>query len=160
MYNVTMILAIDKNNLVGKKDGRFGLAWHYPEDLQFYKQNTVKKINVMGRNTFELIGKPLPNRQTCVLTRNKEYQCQDVKIVNTVKEVLDLSLKQEVMICGGVSVYETFNKYASKIILTRIDAEHQGDVYYNTLDMTSFVLTSTEKSGILEFQTWERNENR
>ncbi len=159
MYNITMILAKDKNNLVGKCDGRFGLAWHYPSDLKFYQANTTGKINVMGRNTFELIGKALPNRETYVLTTNQNYQVENANVVTQIEEVLEMSKSQEIMICGGVSVYQSFNKYANKIILTIIDAEHDGDVYYQNLNLDNFKKIMSTKEGILDFQIWERNEN-
>lgn len=161
MYNITMILAMDKNKLVGSKKGKYGLAWHYPEDLKFYKTNTINKINVMGRTTFEHIGMALPNRTTYVLTRNKQAHFNGAMVINDVEQVLELSKTGEVMICGGVSVYQTFNQYASKIILTKIDADHDGDVYFKNLDLNSFKLKSSEKGedSRLKFEVWEKNEN-
>lgn len=150
---------MDKNNLVGKSDGRFGLAWHYPEDLKFYKENTINKINIMGRNTYEAIGQALPNRQTYILSRNENYKVNDADVVNSVEEVLQMSKTNEVMICGGVSVYECFNQYAKKIIISRIDADHDGDVYFDTLDLSKFTIKHSKRDGIIDFQTWERNED-
>ncbi len=159
MYNITMILAMDKNNLVGKTNGRFGLAWHYPEDLKFYKENTVNKINIMGRNTYEVIGQALPNRETYILTRNSNFQTSDAKIITCTDEVLAMSQTNEIMICGGVSVYQCFNKFANKIILSKINNEHDGDIYYNDLDLSAFKMTNVQTNGSIEFQTWERDEN-
>ncbi len=159
MYNITMILAKDINNLVGDSNGKFGLAWHYPEDLQFYKQNTINKINVMGRKTYDLIGRPLPNRTTYVLTRDENYRVANVKTINNIEQVLELSHDNEVMICGGVSIYQSFNQYANKIILTEINQSHHGDVYYDNLDLNNFEKTSEKQEGILTFTTWERNED-
>ncbi len=152
---------MDKSNLVGSSTGKYGLAWHYPEDLKFYKENTINKINVMGRTTFEHIGAGLPNRRTYVLTSNKEANFNGAFTITNIDQILELAKTEEVMICGGVSVYQTFNQYASKIIRTTIDSEHDGDVYFNNLDLKNFKLIQ-KKMGLdprLQFEIWEKDED-
>lgn len=153
-----LILAIDENNLVGSTTGKFGLAWHYPEDLKFYKRMTTNQICVMGRTTFECIGRPLPNRTTIVLSRNKDYQIDGVEVVNDIDYILKLSEQQDILICGGVQIFELFINMADVIYLTRIHATHVGDVYYNQLNLQNFELKQSElgENQVLEFQEWRR----
>ncbi len=153
-----MILAMDQDNLVGSTTSQNGLAWHYAEDLKYYKEQTLGKINIMGHNTFKAIGRPLPGRTTMILSRNQELEIPGCELINSVEAVLKLAQQEEVIICGGVSVYQQFNKYADTIYLTRINKSHQGDIYYPDLDLSSFSLID-EKGGIdaqIRYQTWER----
>ncbi len=153
-----MILAMDKDNLVGKTASKNGLAWHYPEDLQYYKEQTLGKINVMGRKTFSAIGRPLPNRKTIVLTRDKNYSADGIDVINSLESVLELAQDQEVIICGGVSVYRQFNQFADEIYITKIDDSHTGDIYYEDLDLKNFRLKSekTLTNKKISYQVWER----
>ncbi len=161
MYNITMILAMDNDNLVGSSNGKYGLAWHYPEDLKYYQINTINKINVMGRTTFEHIGIALPNRKTYVLTKSHTNKFSGATTINDVNDVLKLAQNEQVMICGGVSVYRAFNQYASKILLTKINNKHSGDVYYQDLDLRKFKLISSQlgEDDRLTFEVWEKDEN-
>ncbi len=153
-----MILAMDKDNLVGKTSSKNGLAWHYPEDLQYYKEQTLGKINIMGRKTFAAIGRPLPNRTTIVLTRDENYSADGIETINSLEAVLDLAQNQEVIICGGVSVYRQFNQYADEIYITSIDESHTGDIYYHDLNLDKFKLKSEQigENEKISYQVWER----
>ncbi len=157
---LSMILAMDVNKLVGKNDTKNGLPWHYKEDLQFYKKMTVNKKNIMGRETFDSIGFALPNRDTYVMSRNKELKYENVTMID-LEGVLKLNkenLEEEIMVVGGVQVFELLNKYIDTIYLTLVQKEYEGDVYYNTFSTKGFKLIK-EKSGDdkdLLFQTWVR----
>lgn len=153
-----MILAMDENNLVGNSQSKNGLAWYYPEDLKYFKEQTVGKINIMGRKTFAAIGRPLPNRETIVLTNNQNYTVEGVSTIHSIETVLELAETNEVIICGGVSIYQQFNQYVDQIYLTKISATHNGDVYYNDLNLSDFEIKS-EKVGEnpkIKYQIWER----
>ncbi len=156
MFN--LILAIDKNGLVGSTSAKFGLPWHYPEDLKFYKKMTTGKNCVMGRSTYEAIGMALPNRHTFVLTTNPDYKLNDAEIINDV-DCLDPT--QEWWICGGVNVFSQFIPKASTIYITRIDGNHDGDVYFENLDLSGFKLETSEsgENPALTFEKWIKNEN-
>lgn len=159
---LTMILAIDKNNLIGSTYSSNGLPWHYEEDLKFYKNNTVNKINLMGRKTYESIGRALPNRDTYVLTSNKQLFFKDANMLYSKGEVEELIFSQkktqEIMVVGGVGLFCLLFEHVDKILLTRINEEHSGDIFYTDLDLSDFRLKN-EKTGDdtrLSFQIWER----
>lgn len=156
MFN--LILAIDKNGLVGDSQAKFGLPWHYPEDLKFYKKMTTGKNCVMGRSTYQAIGSALPNRQTYVLTTNKQYDLEDATVINSL-EILQPD--QEWWICGGVSVFKQMMSQADNIYITRIDAEHSGDVYFSDIDLSGYQLISSEigQDSRLVFEKWIKNDN-
>lgn len=156
MFN--LILAIDQDNLVGSTSAKFGLPWHYPEDLKFYKQKTTGKNCVMGRSTYQAIGMALPNRNTFVVTNNKDFQLADAEVINSLE---DLDPNQEWWICGGVSVFQQMWSKASVIYITRIAESHDGDVYFKDIDMTGFKLENSYlgEDSKLTFEKWIKNED-
>ena len=154
---ISMIFAIDQDNLVGDSTKKFGLPWHYPVDLKFYQTMTTGKKTIMGRKTCELIGKALPNRETYVLTSNKNYKFPGATTINNIEQILELNKEEEIMIVGGVKVFECMINYADKLYITRIHKSHQGDAYYHHLDLSNFKLINTKKDGELEFQEWIKN---
>ncbi len=114
------IVAISRNFAIGK-DGK--LPWHYPADLKFFKQRTIGKTIVMGWNTWQSIGKPLPNRLNIVLSRKGELQDHpDVRVVRTKDEVIDLAttLDTDVFIIGGAGVFATFADKIEKWHVTEV----------------------------------------
>ena len=114
------IVAISKNFAIGK-DGK--LPWHYSADLKFFKQTTTGHAIVMGWNTWESIGKPLPNRLNIVLTRKTEIEAHpDVRVMRSKEEVLELaaSLESDVFIIGGSRTYETFADEIDKWLVTEV----------------------------------------
>ena len=155
---ISMILAMDKNNLVGKKND---LPWYYPEDLQYFKAITLNKKVLMGYNTYlsivNRLGKPLPKRENYVLTFEKELPKGGIIV-----EDLDSFLKQyldsdeELFIIGGKSVYELLVSEVEKIYLTRIDKEYEGDTYLNCIDFSQFELINQNASGELSFEVYKR----
>ena len=113
------IVAISKNLAIGR-DGK--LPWHYPADLKFFKQTTTGNTVVMGWNTWRSIGRPLPNRLNVVLTRSGQIDNPDVRVIRTVKEVLDLSREVggDVFIIGGSKTYESFALEIDKWYVTEV----------------------------------------
>lgn len=137
-----MIVAKAKNNIIGKDNA---LIWNIPEDLAHFKKITMGKAIVMGSNTYESIGRPLPGRQNVVLTRNpSKYKNQDVKTVSSVQDVLDLSKETQVVIIGGDSVYKTFLEYTDILYVTEIEKEFDGDTYFPTIS-SEWELTSSNE---------------
>lgn len=139
---IEMIVAKAKNNIIGKDNA---LIWNIPEDLAHFKKITMGKAIVMGSNTYESIGRPLPGRQNVVLTRNpSKYKNQDVKTVSSVQDVLDLSKETQVVIIGGDSVYKTFLEYTDILYVTEIEKEFDGDTYFPTIS-SEWELTSSNE---------------
>lgn len=125
---LSLILAADVNHAIGK-GGK--LPWHLPEDLKFFKKMTDGKPIIMGRKTYESIGRPLPNRTNIVLTRDESFSATGVLTVNSKEEALELAAKNlgetdEAMVIGGAEIYNMFLPEAHRIYLTRVYTEVKG----------------------------------
>lgn len=127
---LSIIVAVDKNNIIGKDNQ---LIWHLPEDLKRFKRLTSGHTIIMGRKTFESLGRVLPNRKHVIL-----YNDMEMKIENENVEILeDISMlenyiksEEEHFLIGGATIYKLLMPYASKLYLTRIYEEFEGDVYF------------------------------
>ena len=130
--NLTLIAAIGKNNELGKDNK---LIWHFKEDLQFFKLNTMGKPMIMGRKTLESLPKLLPGREHIVLTRSN-LDIEGVKVFHEKDELLDYvaSFDKDFMVIGGASIYEQFIDNAGKMILTEIDHEYDADVFFPKIE--------------------------
>lgn len=129
MGNITLIAAIGKNRELGKNND---LIWSIPEDLKFFRDNTIGKNIVMGINTLNSLPKLLPNRKHIVLTHRDIKLDDSIVVVHSIDELLNYieSLDEEVMIIGGARVYSQMIEYANKMLLTEIDEEAIADVYF------------------------------
>ena len=138
--NISIIVAMSKNRVIGRDND---MPWHLSNDLKNFKKITMGKMVVMGRLTYQSIGRPLPNRQNIILSRN--FVDTNVLIFNNLQEVLNFSKDEdEVFIIGGEDIYrQTINK-ANKIYLTTIDEEIAGDKYFPDIDLSSWDKISSE----------------
>ena len=137
-----MIVAKDKNGVIGKDNK---LIWHIPEDLQYFKNKTLGKVIVMGRKTYESIGRPLPGRKNVVLTRDPSYKVDGVVVLSSLEEVLALlNTNDEVVIIGGDSIYNQFLEHASTLYVTEIDYEFEGDTFFPEITDEWTLVSSTE----------------
>ena len=134
---ISLIAAVGKNYELGKDNK---LIWHFKKDMEYFKEVTTGKTVVMGRKTYESIGRPLPNRRNIVITSR---MLEGVETVKTVDEILDMH--EDIFIIGGASIYEEFIKYADKIYLTLIDKEYDADTYFPTFDENQFEKTVIKK---------------
>lgn len=117
---ISMIVCVDENWAIGYKNQ---LLCNLPKDLKHFKDTTIGKTVIMGRKTFESIGKPLPNRQNIVLTNQKDYNPYSVIVVNDIQQILMMNHQypsKEFVVIGGESIYLQFLPYTSKIYLTQI----------------------------------------
>ena len=133
---ITVIAAISKNNALGKDND---LIWHLPADLKRFKKVTTGHFIVMGRNTFESIGRPLPNRTTIIITRNKNYFKEGCLIANSLEEALEMSKEEaKVFIIGGAQIYkETMAKdLADQLDITLVHDTFEADVYFPEIKNT------------------------
>lgn len=132
----SLIAAVAKNNCIGIKNK---IPWNIPEDFQYFKKTTMGKTCVMGQATFESImgylGKPLPGRQTVVLTIDKNYKApESVRVFNSLDEIWEKLKDEDVFICGGASIYrQTINK-VDNLYITRVNQEPDGDVFFPEID--------------------------
>lgn len=112
--------------------GRGGaLPWHLPEDLRHFRRLTLDKPVVMGRKTFESIGKPLAKRRNIILTRNTTYWPQGADVARSVDDVFSLTEQdREIAVIGGAEIFNEFAPFVDTAFVTEVDAEIDGDVYY------------------------------
>lgn len=126
--NVSLIVARGANGVIGV-DG--DLPWRLPEDLKHFKRKTVGKPIVMGRKTFESLGRPLPARHNIVLTRDRAFQADGCSVVHTLADALDAAgLTGEIMIIGGAEIYALGLPIASRLYVTEVAACPPGDTVF------------------------------
>ena len=131
---ITVIAAIATNNALGKDND---LIWHLPADLKRFKKVTTGHYIIMGRNTYESIGKPLPNRTTIIITRNKNYFKEGCLIANSLEQAIEMSKEEaNVFIIGGAQIYkETIAKdLAQQLDITMVHKDFEADVYFPEID--------------------------
>ena len=139
---ITLIAAMANNRIIGQNNQ---LPWHLPEDLQYFKEQTLGKPIIMGRKTFESIGKPLPKRTNYVITRNPDFSAKGVTVCNSLDEALAQTKEAaETMIIGGASIYELALPLADKMLLTYIDADFPGDQQFPQWDSDQWQIESRE----------------
>ena len=131
---LSLIVAMSQNRVIGK-DNR--LPWHLSEDLQHFKQITMGHPIVMGRKTFESIGKPLPGRENIVLTRDKNFTTMGVTVLHDVEKFLlwSKAQTQEVFVIGGAEIFKQVLPHAQKIYLTSIEKDFDGDAFFPVIDL-------------------------
>ena len=124
---LSLIAAMDKNRLIGVDNN---LPWHLPADLQYFKSVTMSKPILMGRKTYDSIGRPLPGRQNIVLTRG-DVEIKGVTVVNSIDEAIATAGDvEEVMVIGGSSVYELVLPKAQRMYLSFVEGEFKGDAWF------------------------------
>jgi len=154
---ISMIFAMDKNNLIGKDNN---LPWNYPEDLKYFKKVTSNNTVLMGEATFysiyNRIGKPLPNRTNIVATLDPNFKRDDVVVTNDLISFLKEEREEEIFIIGGKQIYSLALPYADRLYITHINAEHEGNVYFPTIDYSKYTKIREENVGVLSFCIYER----
>ncbi|MBO1272754.1 dihydrofolate reductase [Shewanella sp. 4t3-1-2LB] len=142
---IALIAAMANNRVIGKDNQ---MPWHLPEDLRHFKQVTMGKPVVMGRRTYESIGKPLPGRQNIVITRNSDMTIPGVTMVSSLSEAFDqANVCDELMIIGGGQLYAEALPCADILYLTQISLDVDGDTYFPSWDDGQWV-KSSDDSGI------------
>ncbi|TDB50315.1 MULTISPECIES: dihydrofolate reductase [Bacillaceae] len=141
---ISLIVAMDNNRLIGKEND---LPWRLPADLQYFKQTTTGHTIVMGRKTFESIGKPLPNRRNVILTGNKDYHHEGVKVIHSVDDLISLEEESELFVIGGATVYEQTMNVATRLYVTHIEEAFEGDTYFPEIDSSVWKEVS-KKQGV------------
>lgn len=149
--SICLVVAAAENNVIGIDNK---MPWHLPKDLQYFKQVTMSKPIIMGRKTFDSIGRPLPGRENIVITRQQEWQHDGVHVVNNIGAAIEfaeqLSPHSDVMIIGGAEIYRQSLERADKIFLTRVYTELDGDAFFPSLDAAQWREISCEKHAACE----------
>ncbi len=158
-----MIAALAKKQVIGKNNL---MPWHMPADLAHFKRVTLGKPVLMGRKTFESIGRPLPGRRNLVISRNPDYQAEGIEVVGSVEAALALlagSSVEELMVIGGGHLYAEMLPRADCLYLTRIDLAVEGDTRFPAFDDGQWQRVDCESHPADEknphpysFETWQR----
>lgn len=158
---ISLIVAQGPKNEIGLNNK---LLWHLSDDLKNFKKITTGKAIVMGRKTFDSIGKPLPNRKNIVLTRDKNYKPEGVDIIHDPLMAFDLALEfndtddSELVVCGGEEIYKLYLPYAQKIYRTLVsDYKGEADAFFPLLDEKEWEVANEEKYDQFTFQTLLRS---
>jgi dihydrofolate reductase len=120
------------------------LPWRLPADLAYFKKTTMDHAILMGRKTFESIGKPLPNRTNVILTQNKDFQAEGCLIVHSVEEAVEQFKNEEIFVIGGAEVFQLFMPSVDRLYITLIEHEFKADTYFPEFDIDDWVLVSSE----------------
>jgi len=146
---ITLIAAMGKNRAIGL-DGR--MPWHLPAELQHFKQATMGKAIVMGRKTWQAIGRPLPGRQNIVVSRNPGFVATGADVAGSLANAIEISQADEVMVIGGGQLYTLALPLAQRLLLTLIDIEPEADTWFPAWDDKQW-----QQTGERLFQVDENN---
>ena len=148
MKTISHLVAVSNNLVIGVDND---LPWNLRADLAHFKKYTLNKIIIMGRKTFESIGKPLPNRINYVVSKTLNeipgacvFNNLDEAISKAEKENIQLNIDNEIIIIGGGYIFEETIESINKLIITRVDCYIDGDIYYPEIDFTNWALTKTK----------------
>lgn len=138
---VNIIVARSKNNIIGNKGM---IPWHIPEDLQYFKRLTTNHVVIMGKNTYESIKKPLPNRiniivSTSMSNRNKNDLIVETSLPNAINYAKENYPEKEIFLIGGYGIYKEGIQYANKLYITEIDKEVEGDTSFVEFDESNYI---------------------
>ncbi len=139
---INIIAAMSRNRVIGNKGE---LPWKLPEDMRHFTKVTTGFPVVMGRKTFESIGRPLKGRTNIILTRDISYQKDGCIVLNNVEDVVKNFSKEDLMVIGGEEIYRQFLPYAERIYLTLIDKDFEGDTFFPDFDKKNWIKKSEEK---------------
>ena len=139
---LTIIAAVAKNNALGKNND---LIWHLPADLKRFKEITLGHHIIMGRKTFESLGKPLPNRTTIIITRNPDYKAPGCIVVNELEKAIKAAAVDEnPFILGGAEIYKQAMSFADILDLTLVHESFDGDAFFPNIDMSKWTEMSRQ----------------
>ncbi|MGW9989746.1 dihydrofolate reductase [Staphylococcus hominis] len=145
---LSILVAHDQQRVIGYKNA---LPWHIPNDLKHVKQLSTGHTLVMGRKTFESIGKPLPNRKNVVLTRDNNFKPDGVEVIHTIDDIYNL--EGHVFIFGGQTLFEVMIDKVDDMYITVVDGKHQGDTLFPPYTFEDWTVASSEEGQLDEKNT-------
>lgn len=160
---ISLIAAVAENGVIGQENE---LVWHLPDDFKYFKQTTSGHPILMGRKTFESLGKPLPNRLNVVITRNADYQPEGVVVVDSLEKAIEEARKTgiaEAFVIGGAEIYRQAIASADRLYLTEVKASYEGDARFPDFNKTDWQEMSRRPhpaddrhAVAFDFVIWER----
>lgn len=142
---LSIIVAKAKNNIIGKQNQ---IIWSIPEDMKYFKEKTTNHVIIMGRKTFNSLGRILPNRKHIVFTQNKDFNIdnENVKVVHSIPEIQEyIEDETENFVIGGAMIYKLLMPYCTKMYITEIDKEFDGDTYFPEINKDEWKETKRTK---------------
>jgi dihydrofolate reductase len=149
---VILIAAVGRNGVIGRDND---LPWRIPEDLRHFKQLTLGHTLVMGRKTYDSIGRPLPGRRTVVVTRQPDWSAEGVETVHTLEEAL--KREGDIYVAGGGEIYRQALPYADRLELTEVDQSPDGDVSFPEFDRAAWTETARVDHEGFSFVSYTRS---
>jgi len=150
---IALVVAAARNRAIGLNNK---MPWHLPEDLKYFKRVTMGKPVIMGRNTFESIGRPLPGRPNIVISRNADYKADGITLVNSLEAALQAAVQllppgtDEVMVIGGAQIYAQALAQADRLYLTEVDAEPEADAFFPAIERAEWRESARESHAACE----------
>ncbi len=161
---ISLIVAASTNHVIGKNNQ---LLWSLPNDMKFFKNTTWAMPVLMGRKTFESLGKPLPGRLNIIITRQTNWQAGGITVVHSLSDALkaaETADYKEAFVIGGGEIFKEAIGIADKIYLTKVDAVLDGDAFFPVFDTSQWQMVSensfpanTKHAYSYHFQLWEKN---
>lgn len=133
---IGLIVAYGKNRVIGNKGC---IPWRIKGEQRRFKELTTGNVVVMGRRSYEEIGRPLPNRMTYVVSRTKNFDQEGVKTVSSIQEAINLAVDKNVYISGGAGIYKEAMPYVEKMYITEVDLEPEGDTFFPEFNEEDFI---------------------
>lgn len=154
---ISIIVAMDDDQLIGKKDSPNGMPWNNKEDLKHFKETTLHKTILMGYTTYKAIGRPLPNRKTIVLAF-EPFEDERVEVRTSLEEVIQeyKDKKEDLYISGGASIYKQCLPLVDQLLISRIPGKHEGETYFPEFDGYGYVLKETRPFETFDLQIYQR----
>jgi dihydrofolate reductase len=140
--SISFIVAMDTRQAIGLNNQ---LPWRLPADLAYFKRITLNHTVLMGRKTYESMGKPLPNRTNVILTQNRDYIAAGCIIVHSVEEAFERFKDEELFVIGGAEIFRLFMPFVDRMYITRIENEFAADTYFPAFLADDWQLLSAEK---------------
>lgn len=150
---LTLVAAVGRNGVIG--DGE-GMPWRLPEDLAHFKRTTTGGTMLMGRTTFDSIGKALPGRRSIVITRNRHWHAEGVIVAHSMAEAMLIAGDTEVFVIGGGDIYGQTIDLADRLVVTEVDQSPEGSVHFPTIDRQRWSQTAREGHEGFDFVEWRR----
>jgi len=139
---ISLIWAMDNNRLIGANNQ---MPWHLPADMAWFRQHTLGKPVLMGRKTFDSLGKPLPNRRNIILSRQTDLQVEGCEVVHDIEAALQMFEHEELMVMGGAEIYALALPFAQQLYATNIEHSFEGDAWFPKIDMNQWQLAQHEQ---------------
>ena len=152
-FNYRAIAAMAENRVIGNHNT---IPWHLPEDFKWFKKTTMGQTLLMGRKTFDSIGRPLPGRQTIILSRN-QLLIPNTQTVNTIESIESVATSDTIWIAGGAEIYQLMLPMCTDLYLTRVHQRPVGDTFFPDFENHFELATVIESNAEFSIEHWKKS---